>query len=141
MPYIVVNVMGAASKTGNGSIWVDGHPNSLIKDGEVIYVSSGTHSIKYVPTLKRSEWTTAISFDSNTVVIANVIDEDFSSPRFESHTVTNQKISELEELRKKQKEDKEKEDKSDGIKSCLFTILKIVGVLLVIGLIISTCSS
>lgn len=127
--------MGAASKTGNGSLWIDGRPYSFIKDGQVIPIGSGTHSIRYVPTLKKSEWTTTVTFGSNTVLIANVIDEDFSAPKFETYDVTNEKLAELEELSKKQKEEKEKEDSTPSVSG----VAKVIGVILVVLVIAAAC--
>ncbi|MBP3328600.1 MAG: hypothetical protein J6L91_06790, partial [Clostridia bacterium] len=88
MPYIVINVMGRVSSTGNGSFYVDGCPYYHVKNGLVIRVSEGSHSIKYRTSLKNTESTASTYFDTNTVMIANIIDEDFSAPDFRTHIAT-----------------------------------------------------
>lgn len=132
MPYIVVNVMGQVSKTGNGSLWIDGHPFSLIKDGQVINVGTGVHSVKYVPTLKKSEWATTVTFGAKTVLIANVLDEDFAPPKFETYDVTDEKITQLKELEAKQKQEKEKSESGFGIG-------KVIVAAIIVGIIAAAC--
>lgn len=132
MPYIVVSVMGRASKDGNGSLWIDGHPYSLIKDGQVIYVGSGVHSVKYVPTLKKSEWATTVTFGAKTVMVANVLDEDFAPPKFETYDVTDEKLTELKELETKQKQEREKASSGFGIG-------KVIVAAVIVGIIAAAC--
>ncbi|MBE6626252.1 MAG: hypothetical protein E7628_03580 [Ruminococcaceae bacterium] len=128
MPYIVVNVMGNASKTGNGSLWIDGHAFPLIKDGQVINIGTGVHSVKYVPTLKKSEWATTVTFDSNTVLVANVLDEDFAPPKFETLEVTDEKIAELSELTNKQKTENDQNSSGFGLGGVIVAAI-IVGII------------
>ena len=135
MPYIIVNVMGRASERGNGSLWIDGHPFSLIKNGQVINIGAGVHNVKYVPTLKKSEWSTTATFGANTVMIANVLDDDFAPPKFETYDVNDAKLAELKELEAKQKEESKKAESKLSIGG----IVKVIVAILVIGLIASAC--
>ncbi len=134
MPYIIVNVMGRASERGNGSLWIDGHPFSLIKDGQVINIGTGVHNVKYVPTLKKSEWSTTGTFGANTVMVANVLDDDFAPPKFETYDVNDAKLAELKELEAKQKEERKKAESSSG-----FGIGKVIVAAVIVGIIAAAC--
>lgn len=96
MPYIIVKVGGHVDYNGgNGSLWVDGFPHSHIRDGAIIPVSEGSHSIKYVPTLKGTEWTVSSTFTQNTVMEAYVIDENFSAPSFTTHIASESELARI----------------------------------------------
>lgn len=129
MPYIVVNVMGRVGAGGNGSLWVDGFPHSHIKNGEVIYVSEGYHSVKYVPTLKKTEWTTSANFTYSTVMTANVVDEDFSSPDFRTHIADTDELTELENKRQSDMKSEASYEKKSGGWYALRCVIGIVIVL------------
>lgn len=96
MPFIKVNVMGRVSSVGNGTFYVDGRGYYQVKNGLVIYVSEGSHSVKYRTTLKGTESTASTYFDTNTVMIANIIDEDFSAPDFRTHIASASELQELQ---------------------------------------------
>lgn len=135
MPFIKVNVMGRVSPTGNGTFYVDGRGYYQVKNGLVIYVSEGSHSVKYRTTLKGTESTASTYFDTNTVMIANIIDEDFSAPDFRTHIAD---ASELQELQNKvdtqlqaerASEAKEKEKDKGYVFRCVIGVLLILGAL------------
>lgn len=92
MPYIVVKVMGRVSNIGNGSFYVDGCPYYQVKDGTIIYVQEGSHSIKYRTTLKSTESTASAYFDYNTVMYANIIDEDYCAPDLRTHAASESEL-------------------------------------------------
>lgn len=133
MPYIVINVMGRVSSTGNGSFYVDGCPYYHVKNGLVIRVSEGSHSIKYRTSLKNTESTASTYFDTNTVMIANIIDEDFSAPDFRTHIATESELRELEDRISSQDLEKTFENKRKEKKDRGHTIRIIIGVIIVIA--------
>ncbi|MBQ8784305.1 MAG: hypothetical protein IJZ57_11105 [Clostridia bacterium] len=133
MPYIVINVMGRVSNTGNGSFYVDGCPYYRIKNGFVIRVSEGSHSIKYRATLKNTESTASTYFNSNTVMIANIVDEDFSAPDFRTHLAEERELKELEDKLSSQDLEQKFEEKREAKKGKGHTIRIIIGVIVVIA--------
>lgn len=133
MPYIVVKVGGYVRDTGNGSLWVDGFPYSHVKQGYVIRVSEGYHSIKYVPTLKKTEWTTSVNFYSNTVMEANVIDEDFSSPSFTTHLASDDELSQLERMIDSQELQNIAKNKEQSKMNIWYALRCVLGIIAVIA--------
>lgn len=135
MPFIKVNVMGRVSPNGNGTFYVDGRGYYNVKNGLVVYVSEGSHSVKYRTTLKGTESTASTYFEENTVMIANIIDEDFSAPDFRTHIAS---VSELQELQnqvdtqlqmERFNEKKEKEKDKGYVVRCVFGVILILAAL------------
>lgn len=72
MPYIRVQVLGGASPTGSGKMIVDGQRYVKVKQGQMIYVALGTHSVAYKTTLRGTRCSTVCDFASDSMVTAFV---------------------------------------------------------------------
>lgn len=133
MPYIVVKVGGYINPNGNGSLWIDGFPHSHVKNGKIIYVSAGPHSVKYVPTLKGSEWTASANFTQNTVMDAFVINENYSAPNFSTHIADPNELLEIE-AKVEAQNNKNKAHKAKDKKMTWWYVPRcIIGILIVIA--------
>lgn len=134
MPYIVIKVGGYVNYNGgNGSLWVDGFPYSHVKNGEIIYVNVGPHSVKYVPTLKGSEWTASANFTQNTVMDAFVINENYSAPSFSTHIADYSEILEIEAKYDAQNNKKKAHEKKDKKMTLWYVPRCIIGIAIVLA--------
>lgn len=133
MPFVVVKVMGRVSDVGNGTFYVDGRGYYQVKNGLVIYVSEGSHSVKYRTTLKGTESTASTYFDTNTVMIANVIDEDFSVPDFRTHLADANELKELENKVYAQQSAMYAKEEKEKTKDKWYVLRCIIGVILILG--------
>ncbi|MBQ7043852.1 MAG: hypothetical protein IJN78_04515 [Clostridia bacterium] len=135
MPFIKVNVMGRVSPNGNGTFYVDGRGYYNVKNGLVVYVSEGSHSVKYRTTLKGTESTASTYFEENTVMIANIIDEDFSAPDFRTHIASASELQELQnqvdtQLQMERFNEKKEKEKDKGyVVRCVFGVILILAAL------------
>ncbi len=133
MPFIKVNVMGRVSNVGNGTFYVDGRGYYQLKDGLVIYVSEGSHSIKYRTSLKGTESTASAYFERNTVMIANVIDKDFSAPDIRTHIADENELQELENKVYTQEQVARANEKTEEKKDKKYVFRCIIGVVLILA--------
>ena len=135
MPFIKVNIMGRVNPNGNGTFYVDGRGYYNVKDGLVVYVSEGSHSVKYRTTLKGTESTASTYFEENTVMIANIIDEDFTAPDFRTHIASASELQELQnqidtQLQMERFNEKKEKEKDKGyVVRCVFGVILILAAL------------
>ena len=133
MPFIKVNVMGRVSPIGNGTFYVDGRGYYQVKDGLVIYVSEGSHSVKYRTTLKGTESTASTYFDTNTVMTANIIDEDFTAPDFRTHIASADELMELQDRVYAQANASRVNTSKEKAKDKWYTLRCIIGIIIVLA--------
>ena len=141
MPYIRVQVLGGVSAIGNGKMIVDGQLYINVKQGQMIYVAPGTHSVAYETTLSGTRCSTVCDFASDSMLTAFVIDEDGSVSRFVmgscSQEETQRLLGEASELVQRAEIKAEKEKREDLKEKLKMTAIVIGAIIFVIWLLFS----